>query len=143
MRILALIAVVLSAGILFIASLEASAHGKDLRGGAVDAQMKKFHAMMPMFSIASAELETAIEKGNAAAALGQANKINSAIPDLKKSKPHKNTKQRKKFVELATNFDEAVATTVDLIKKDDFSGAKAAFKKIEEACATCHAKFRD
>ena len=86
MRILALIAVVLSAGILFIASLEASAHGKDLRGGAVDVQMKKFHAMMPMFSIASAELETAIEKGNAAAALVQADKINSAIHDLKKSK---------------------------------------------------------
>lgn len=142
MRILALIAVVLSSGLLFITP-KASAHGKDPRGGTVDAQMKKFHAMMPMFSIASAELETAIEKGNAAAALVQAYNIKAAIPDLKKSKPHKNTKQRKKFVELATNFDEAVATTVDLIKKDDFSGAKAAFKKIEEACATCHAKFRN
>jgi cytochrome c556 len=140
---LSLIAMALSAGMICIAPIEASAHSKDPRGGTVDAQMEKFHAMMPMFSIVSAELETALEKGDAAAALVQVDKIKAAIPDLKKSKPHKNTKQRKKFVELATNFDAAVATTVDLIKKNDFPGAKTTFRKIEEACAACHAKFRD
>jgi cytochrome c556 len=143
MRNLALIAVVLSAGMLFIKPIGASAHGKDSRGGTADAQMKKLHAMMPMFSIASAELETVLEKGDSAAALVQADKIKTAIPDLKKSKPHKNIKQRKKFVEIATNFDEAIAATVDLIKKDDISGSKTAFKKVEELCAACHATFRD
>jgi cytochrome c556 len=143
MRFLALIAVVLSAGVLFINPIVASAHGKDSRGGTVDAQMKKLHAMMPMFSIASAELETALEKGDSAAALVQAEKIKTAAPDLKKSKPHKNLKQRKKFVQIATSFDEAIASTVDLIKKDDLSGAKTTFKKVEELCAACHAKFRD
>jgi hypothetical protein len=46
-------------------------------------------------------------------------------------------------VELATDFDKAVVTTVDLIKKNDFLGAKTTFRKIEEACVTYHAKFRD
>lgn len=142
MRILAFIAVVLSTGLLFITP-KASAYGKDPRGGAVDWQMKKLHAMMPMFSIASAELETALEKGNSAAALVQADKIKAAASDLKKSKPHKNVKQRKKFVEIATSFDEAITSTVALIKKDDIAGAKTAFKKVEELCAACHAKFRD
>lgn len=105
--------------------------------------MRKLHAMMPMFSIASAELETALEKGDSAAALVQADKFKVATPDLKKSKPHKNIKQRKKFVEIATSFDEAITSTVALIKKDDIDGAKTAFKKVEELCATCHTKFRD
>jgi soluble cytochrome b562 len=99
--------------------------------------------MMPMFSVASAELETALEKGDTAAAMVQADKIKAAIPDLKKSKPHKNLKQRKQFVEVATTFDGAVATTIDLIKKNDLPGAKSAFKKIEELCVACHTKFRD
>jgi len=143
MRILVLIAVVLSAGMLFINSVVASAHGKAPHGGTVDTQMKKLHAMMPIFSAASAELESALDKGDTAAAKVQADKILAAVPDLKKSKPHKNIKQRKKFLEIATGFDDAIASTVDLIKKNDISGAKTAFKRVKELCVACHAKFRD
>ena len=143
MRILALIAVVLSVGMLLIKPIEASTHGKDSRSGHTDAQMKKFHAMMPVFSVATAELESALEKGDTTAAKAQADKILAAVPDLKKSKPHKNIKQRKKFVEFATRFEKTVNSTVDLIKKDDLAGAKAALKRVEEVCAACHAKFRD
>lgn len=143
MRILALIAVVLSAGLLLFKPIGASAHGKDSHGGTIDAQMKKLHAMMPVFSVASAELESALEKGDAAAAKAQADKILAAVPDLKKSKPHKNVKQQKKFVELAINFEKTLNSTGDRIKKDDLAGAKVAFKKVEEACTACHAKFRD
>lgn len=143
MRKLVLIALFLGAGILLGRPVLVSAHGKDPRGGSVDAQMKKLHAMMPMFSMASAELETALEKGDTAVALIQADKIKAATPDLIKSKPHKNVKQRKKFVELATKFDDTMSTTVDLIKKNDSTGAKTAFKQLEELCAACHAKFRD
>ena len=143
MRILALIAVVLSAGLLLIKPIEASAHGKDSHGGTIDAQMKKLHAMMPVFSVASAELESALEKGDAAAAKAQADKILAAVPDLKKSKPHKNIKQRKKFVGLATTLEKTTTITVDLAKKGDLVGAKTAFKKVEATCAACHAMFRD
>src|SRR6266567_3292574 len=111
MRKLALFAVVLFAGMLLIKPIEASAHGKDSHGGTIDAQMKKLHAMMPMFSVASADLESALEKGDAPAAETEAGKILAAIPDLKKSKPHKNVKQRKKFVELATSLDKSVTAT--------------------------------
>ena len=103
--------------------------------------MKKLHAMMQMFSMASAELESALEKGDVTLAKFQADKILAAVPDLKKSKPHKNVNQRKKYVELATHLEQAVNTAVNLAQKDDFTEAQAAFKKIEEVCAACHTKF--
>jgi len=123
----------------------AYAHGTEKHGKMipVDAQMKKLHAMMPMFSVASAELESALEKGDKAAAKTQADKILAVVPDLKKSRPHKNLKQQKKFVEYATNLDESLTSMVDSLKKDDLSGAKTAFKKVEEICVACHATFRD
>jgi len=145
MRMLLLIAVVLSAGILFVIPFETSAHGTEKHGNtsADDIRMKKLHAIMPMFSLATAELESALEKGDATTAKEQADKILAAVPDLKRSKPHKNIKQRKKFVDLATDFEKTVASTQNLAKKGDFAGAKTAFKKAEEICAACHAKFRD
>jgi soluble cytochrome b562 len=143
MRILVLTTLLLSAGMLLIKPIDVSAHGKDTRGGVMDAQMKKLHAIMPMLSVTSAELESALEKGDSAAAKIQADKILTAIPDLKKSKPHKKIKQRKKFVEFASNLDETVTSTIELIQRNDLPGAKVAFKKVEEVCAACHAKFRD
>jgi cytochrome c556 len=123
----------------------AFAHGTNVHGNMApaDAQMKKLHAMMPMFSIASAELESAIKKGDATGAKIQADRILAAAPDLKMSKPHKNIKQREKFVELATKLEKTVVSTVDLASKGDFTGATMAFRIVEETCATCHAKFRD
>jgi soluble cytochrome b562 len=126
-------------------STVAIAHGTEKHGKAATsaAQMKKQHAMMPMFSVASAKLEAALDKGDVAAVEAEAGKIMVVLPDLKKSKPHKNVKERKKFVELATDFEKTVASTLDLAKKGDFAGAKTAFKKGEEICAACHARFRD
>lgn len=145
MRILLLIAVVLSAGILFIKPIETSAHGteKHDKMAVADVRMKKLHDMMPMFSAASAGLESSLEKGDATTAKTQADRILAAVPDLKKSKPHKNVKQLKKYVELAKKMEETVIFTVNLAKKGDIVGAKTAFKKVEEACAACHARFRD
>lgn len=123
----------------------AFAHGieKHDKGKLEDAQMKKLHAMMPMFSVSLAQMESAIEQGKKDAVEAEGSKIVSAIPDLKKSKPHKNIKQRKKFVELASNLESSVKVTIDQVQKADYAGAKAALKSVEEVCATCHAKFRD
>jgi cytochrome c556 len=125
-------------------STQSFAHGMEQHGKMkpADAQMEKLHAMMPMFSLASANLEIALEKGDTPATETEAGKIRAAIPDLKKSKPHRNVKQRKKFQELATNLDMALVSTVEMTKNSDLAGAKSAFKKVEEACAACHAKFR-
>ena len=122
----------------------AFAHGTEKHGktSADDSQMKKLHAMMPMFSEASAKLETALEHGDRPALEAEAARITAAVPDLKKSKPHKNAKQRKRFIAYATSLDKAVSSTVELARKGDFAAAKAAFKRVEEACAGCHAVFR-
>jgi soluble cytochrome b562 len=123
----------------------ASAHGTEMHDKTVqaDIQMNKLHAMMPMLSLASAELEAALEKGDATAAKTQADRILAAVPDLKKSRPHRNAKQLKTFVGLAMQLQKTVTATEDLVNKGDFAGAKAAFKKVEKTCAACHARFRD
>ncbi|MSN27437.1 MAG: hypothetical protein GJV46_16435 [Geobacter sp.] len=140
----ALGALCLAIGLLTLNGI-AFAHGAEKHGKSTDAgeQMKKLHNMMPMFSLASANLETALEKGEVATVEAEAEKIVSAIPDLKKSQPHKNVKQRKKFVEFAAKLEETVATSAIQARNGDFTGAKASFKKTEEICAACHAKFRD
>ena len=119
-----------------------SAHGKDAQSREAE-QMKILHAMMPMFSVAAANLETAIDKGESTTVKLNAEKILAAVPDLKKSKPHKNKKQLKKFVEFAMALEESVSSTADLAAKGDIGGAKIAFKKVEATCSACHAKFRD
>lgn len=143
MKIWFFIALVLSVSLLLLEPIETFAHGKNPHDGGSDAGMNKLHALMPLLSQASAELESAIEKGDAAAAKVHSERILAAVPDLKKSRPHKNAKQRKKFVQLATKLDETVTLTVDLASKGDFAGAKTSFKKIEAICAACHVKFRD
>jgi cytochrome c556 len=118
-------------------------HDKHSKHRAADAQMKKLHAIMPMFSQATANLEKSIEKGDAAAAEIEMEKLLRAIPELKKSKPHKNVKQHKKFVELAESLEVNLTSTRLMVAKRDFNSAKKAFKKVESVCAACHAKFRD
>ena len=129
--------------VLLILQGVAMAHGKEKhdKTAPANAQTKKLHAMMQMFSVASAKLQAALEKGEVAAVETEAGKIMAALPDLKKSKPQKSIKQLKKYGELTTNFEETVSSTVELAKKGDLPGAKAAFKKAEEICAACHAKF--
>ncbi len=123
----------------------ARAHGTEKHGTMVptDAQMKKLHTMMPLFSDASAAMETALKNGDVKALETEAEKITGAIADLKKSVPHRNTAQREKFVARAAQLEKTVVTTVALGKKGLFTEAKASFKKVEAACASCHATFRD
>ena len=91
-----------------------------------------------LFRIASGQMfgpETEVEL--------QLIELEAAIPALKKSKPHKNVKQRKIYLELAAKLEETVTATVGLAKEGDFAGAKTAFQKVEATCVACHVKFRD
>lgn len=121
----------------------AFAREAEMHGEKADMQMHKLHAMMPIFAVASAKLKLALEKGDVMAVAAEAEKILVALPDLKKSQPHKNIDQREKFVEFAANLEKTVTTTVSLARKGDLAGARTAFKKAEETCAACHVVFRD
>jgi cytochrome c556 len=123
----------------------AFAHGTEEHGKRVptDAQMKRLHAMMTVFSVASAEMETAIEKGAATEVKAQANRILPAVPDLKKSKPHKNIKQITVFKSIAGKMGADITKIVTLAEKGNFAEAKVVFKNMEARCTECHTKFRD
>lgn len=107
-----------------------------------NAQMQKLHDMMPMYAMALAKLEAALEKRDAAAVEAEAGRMLATTPDLKKGKPHKNLKQLKTFRSIAAGFESDLEETVELVKKGDFAKARAAFQKAEAKCAECHAKFR-
>ena len=68
MRMLLLFAMFLATGSLLVIPIEVFAHGTEKHDNMVpvDSQMKKLHAIMPMFSLACANMETAIEKGEIA-----------------------------------------------------------------------------
>lgn len=143
MRKLVYFVATFSVGIFLTYPIAASAHGKDSHDDHADAQMHKLHHMMPMFSVASAELENAIGRGDATAVKAQTEKILAALPDLKESKPHKNLKQLPAFKKIVAQFGDEVSTVRKLAEKGDFGAAKEAFGKLESRCAECHAKFRD
>lgn len=107
-----------------------------------DAQMQKLHDMMPMYAMALAKLEAALEKGDPTAVEAEAGKLLATTPDLREAKPHKNLKQLKTFRSIAAKFEGDLKETVELAKKGDFAKAKTAFGKAEAKCAECHAKFR-
>jgi cytochrome c556 len=107
-----------------------------------DAQMRKLHAMMPMYGMALANLEKALEKGDLAAVEVEAGKMLATVPDLKKAKPHKNLRQLKTFRSIAAGFESDLKETVELAKKGDYVKARTAFQKAEAKCAECHSKFR-
>jgi len=122
----------------------AFAHDMGSHGhGTSDAQMKKLHAMMPMFAVAVAGMDEALAKEDTATVKKEAHRILHEIPELKRSKPHKHAEQRKRFAEHADLLKAAVTTTMDLAGKGDLAAARHAFSKIGEACTACHAVFRD
>jgi soluble cytochrome b562 len=99
--------------------------------------------MMPMFAAELPKVESALEKRDAAAVEIGAGKMLAAVPDLKKSKPHKNLSHMKEFRSIAARYEHDLKDTVNLAKKGDFTKAKVVFKNAEAKCAECHAKFRD
>jgi len=123
----------------------AFAHGTEMHRNMkpADAQMKMLHAIMPVFSVASAELESAIEKGDAAASKAQADRILALIPDLKKSKPHKNIKRITDFKAIADKMGADITKIVLLAEKGNFPKAKVSFNDMQARCAECHTKFKD
>ena len=107
-----------------------------------DGQIQKLHDMMPMYAIAMAKLESALDKADLAAVEAEAGKMLATSPNLQKSKPHKNLKQLKAFRSIAAGFERDLKETVGLAKKGDFPKAKTSFLNAETKCAECHAKFR-
>ncbi|WP_298272392.1 cytochrome c [Geobacter sp.] len=118
---------------------EGEVHGKKHS----DAQMDKFHRMMPMYAQAQAKIKGALEKGDVATVASESEKILATIEDLKKSRPHKNPKHLGTFRKIADAFAADVRATATMARRGDVTGAGAAFRKAEGRCNECHAGFRD
>jgi soluble cytochrome b562 len=143
MRVLLIFAVFLTAGIFLVIPSETHAHDPALHSGHMDEHMGKLHIMMPMFSIAYAELGSAIAKDDRVGAKLQTDKMLAAIPDLKKSIPHKNIKQLANFKSLASKLGEDITKVGALSEKGNFASARLAYRDMGTRCNECHRQFRD
>jgi soluble cytochrome b562 len=108
-----------------------------------DAQMVKLHKMMPVYAQSQAKINEALSSGDAATIKNETGKILATIPDLKKSKPHKNLKQLATFRKIASEFEGDVKKTALMANSGNFGGAKDAFQAAQMRCNECHTKFRD
>lgn len=118
---------------------EGHAHGKHH----VDAQMAKLHEMMPKYSESEANIDAALEKGDAATVARETKYLLSTAADLKKAKPHKRRKELKEFRRIADEFEKDVRATAESAGKGDLEGARKSFAEARKKCDACHAKFRD
>lgn len=108
-----------------------------------DEAMVKQHHMMDMYAQTQAKINESLRKHDAKAAEVEAGKILATIPTLKALTPHKNLKEQKALPKIAAAFEANMKTVEAKAKKGDIAGAKAAFRKAEDRCNECHAKFRD
>jgi cytochrome c556 len=118
---------------------EGEKHGKAHK---VDERMQKLHDIMPMYSMSRATLEAALEKGDLAAIEMEAMKMLATTSDLNKAIPHKNLKQLKLFRSISAGFESDIKELVVSAKKGDLARSRAAFRKANDKCTECHAKFR-
>jgi len=132
----------IAACVLMLLEGVALAHEGHHHGHMDDEQMQKLHHMMPMYSETLPKMTGAVEKGDASAVKNETGKILATIPDLKKSKPHKNLKKLSTFRKIADEFQKNVKETEEAAQKGDFGQAKEAVKKVEASCVKCHSDFR-
>lgn len=118
------------------------AHEGEMHGAHIDAQMQKLHEMMPMYATAITKVAAALEKRDMAVVKAETVKMLATIPDLKKSKPHKNLKQLGTYRGIAAGFAGDLEKMANLANKGDLVPLKAALRKVGSRCAECHAKFR-
>lgn len=143
-RMAKILMMVALAVIMFFITPVAFAHeGKDNGTMNMDEAMARQHQLMFMFAQLQAGTNESLKKGDATAVEAYARKFLAAISDLKKMMPHKNAKQRKSLLKIATAFELDMKTVALKAKKSDLFAAKTAFLKAENRCNECHAKFRD
>jgi cytochrome c556 len=109
----------------------------------MDEPMAAQHRLMAIYAQALAKINAALQKGDAALVKTETRKMLATIPELKKLTPHKNRKGQKAIGRIAAAFEADLKTTSARAAKRDLAGAREAFRKAEEKCAACHAKFRD
>lgn len=125
------------------ASLASEEHGHGHGKHHTDAQMAKLHKMMPKYLKARVQIKAALEKGDLKAVGKETSYLISTMPDLKKSKPHKNLTELEEFKQIAARFEQDVANTADFAKKGDREAAREAFSAAEKRCDECHKLFRN
>jgi cytochrome c556 len=115
----------------------------DHRGMHADEPMAAQHRLMALYAQTQANINESLQKKDAGTIEAETRKILATSPELKKVTPHNNRKGQKAMWRIADAFAADLKTTVERVGKRDFAGAREAFRKAEEKCSACHAKFRD
>jgi hypothetical protein len=136
----------------FLASLaigpQAFAHGpaghQEHTAAAVDEQaMKAQHERMGSFKAAMSGLLEAVVDGNGSGARDQAARLTGALAGYEKDVPHKNVARIKEFKGLYAELKKRIDTLSGQTGSGGIPKIAAAYGRVLESCAACHARFRD
>lgn len=112
-------------------------------GAHMDDAMARQHLLMAGYAESQYKINAALKNRDNATIVVETRKLLATISDLKKTRPHRNLKERGKVAIIATGFEKDLVTVVSKAKKKDFVGAEKAFRMAEKRCEACHARFRD
>jgi len=133
------------AAVLMVFNGSAFAHGQETHTkehGSVK-QMKRLHTAMQLYEAAQVRIDAAFEKGDLKTTEEEIGRMLKTIPDLKKARPHKGLKHLAAYKRLAADFDADLRQVLTLARQDNLNGAKQAFSRATQKCASCHATFSD
>lgn len=105
--------------------------------------MKAQHERMGSFRTAMSSLLEAVVDGNGSGVRDSAARLKEAMAGYEKDAPHKSIARIKEF----KGFYAELKKRVDRLSGESRSGGipktAAAYGRVLETCASCHAKFRD
>jgi cytochrome c556 len=105
--------------------------------------MKAQHARMGNFKAAMVALGEAIIHGNKTAAGEHANRLTETLRGHEKDVPHKNVSRIKEFQAFYEELKERATKLAADAGTGNLRKTSLAYGRVLEACASCHAKFRD
>ena len=120
-----------------------SGHNEPATAAQDEDSMKAQHARMGSFKATMSSLLETVVDGNGSGARDHAARLKEAMAGYEKDMPHKNIARIKEF----KGFYAELKKRIDRLSGEARSGGipkiAAAYGRVLEVCASCHAKFRD
>jgi cytochrome c556 len=104
--------------------------------------MKKQHDSMLTAQKQWLACKKSLEAGSYTAAGDSLSRVQKAVIDLDKFKPHKNSDMMKNFKEQADNFKNNLSELGKAIREKNMARTQSISMTIDNSCLQCHSIFR-
>jgi len=120
-----------------------SGHHETATAAQDEEAMKAQHERMGKFEAAMVALGEAVIHGNKSGAEEHASRLTEALRGHEKDVPHKNVSRTKEFQAFYGEMKRRAAKLAADAGTGNLQKTSLSYGRVFEACASCHAKFRD